>query len=65
MKAQRASGGAALNFFNLGARWGIGWLAHPRQLYSLGKRPGTHFTGSWMGQRVGMREILPPSGFEI
>jgi len=34
---------------------------------TLGKRPGTHCTGGWVGPRgmcARMRELLPPPGFD-
>jgi hypothetical protein len=38
--------------FNLGPR--RGWFVNStlRSLYSLGKRPGTHGTGDWVGPRA-------------
>ena len=40
------------SFFNLGAGLGGGVNATPRPLYAPVKRPGTHYTGGWMGLRA-------------
>jgi hypothetical protein len=45
------------SFFNLGARWGEGWVrgstSRPAALLP-GKRPGTHCTGDLLGPRAGL-----------
>jgi hypothetical protein len=61
MKVQKLSRRIALLLFNIGARWGAGagggGLAgqrHSPAALRLGKRPGTHFTGGWVGPRTGL-----------
>jgi hypothetical protein len=48
-------------------RWkGVSGQQHaPAALY-LRERPGTHYTGGWVGHRVGLdgRKILPLPGFD-
>ena len=66
MNALRVSGGIVLFF--LGPRHWMGWggsVTRPGRLYSL-ERPGTHFTGSWVGPRAGLdgRKISSPPGFD-
>ena len=45
----------------------MGWVvnATPRSLYPR-ERPGTHFTGGWVGPRAGLdgRKISSPPGFD-
>jgi len=45
-----------------GGEWSA---AHPTALYPR-ERPGTHFTGGWVGPRAGLdrRKISSPPGFD-
>ena len=40
--------------FNLGAMWGVVGQRHARVALLPGKRPGTHYTGGWVGPRNGV-----------
>jgi hypothetical protein len=51
-RAQRWSRGIALLILNFGARRGLVVNTTPRPLYPR-ERPGTHYTGCWVGPRVG------------
>ena len=46
----------------------VGGERHAPAALPPGKRPGTHFTGGWVGQRVGLDRCgkyrLPP-GFDL
>jgi hypothetical protein len=54
MKAQRGSKGGLFSFFNLGSRWG--WVVNYTPIaLPPEKRPGTYFTGGWVGLRSGLR----------
>jgi len=71
--AQRVGSGIALLFHDRGTR--RGWVVSstpvsgqqhvPAALYLL-ERHGTHFTGGWVGPRVGLdgQKISPPTGFD-
>jgi hypothetical protein len=50
-KAQKRSSGVALLFYNLGTRCGGRSTPRPGR-FTLGKRPGTHFIGGWVGHRA-------------
>jgi hypothetical protein len=52
-QVQRVDRGIALSFLDPGAR--RGWVVSitPRPLYPL-ERPGTHYTGNWVGPRAGL-----------
>jgi hypothetical protein len=52
-QAQRVDRGIALSFLDPGARRGWEVSTTPRPLYPRG-RPGTHYTGSWVGPRAGL-----------
>jgi hypothetical protein len=56
--AQRVGRGIALLFHDRGQQHAPAAL-YPRE------RPGTHFTGGWVGHRAGLegRKILSPPGF--
>jgi len=46
---------------------GMGGQRHAPAALLPGKRPGTHFTGGWMGPRAGPDECgksRPPPGFD-
>jgi hypothetical protein len=47
------SGGIVQLFLNLGTRRGVWSASRPGRLY-LRERPGTHFTGGWMGPGAGL-----------
>jgi len=64
--AQRVGRGIALLFHDRGNGSGVSGQQHgPAALYSRG-RPGTHFTGGWVGRRVVLdgRKISSPPGFD-
>jgi hypothetical protein len=52
-QAQRVNRGIALPFRDLGARRGFVVNITPWPLYPR-ERPGTHFTGGWMGLWAGL-----------
>jgi hypothetical protein len=52
-RVQREKRGKALLFLYLAARWG-GWLTPRSDLFTSGKRPGTHCTGGLVGLRAGL-----------
>ena len=64
-KALRVSRGIALLFHDRGTRRGWGSAPRPDRLYPQ-ERPGTHFTGGWVGLRAGLDgpKISPPPGFD-
>jgi hypothetical protein len=55
--------GIALLFLDLGARKGWVFSTTPRPLY-LRERPGTHYTGGWVGLRADLDvwKKLAPTG---
>ena len=62
--AQRVGRGIALLFHDRGTRrWVSGQQHAPAALYSR-ERPGTHFTGGWVGPMAGLdgRNNLVPTG---
>ena len=62
--AQRVGRVIALLFHDRGTRTGVSGQQHaPAALYPR-ERPGTHFTGGWVGPRAGLgrAEILVPTG---
>jgi len=64
--AQRVGRGIALLFHDRGTRRGVSDQQHaPVALYPR-DRPGTHFTGGWVGPRAGLggRKISSPLGFD-
>jgi hypothetical protein len=62
-QAQRVERGIALSFLDPGARRGWVVSTTPRPLYPR-ERPGTHYTGCWVGPRAGLGvcEKSPPNG---
>jgi len=62
--AQRVGRGIALLFHDRGTR--RGWVVSStfRPHFTSGKKPGTHFTGGWVGPRAGLdrAENLVPTG---
>ena len=64
--AQTMGTGIALLFHDRGTRSGVCGQQHaPAALYPR-ERPGTHFTGGWVGPRAGLdgRIISSPPGFD-
>jgi len=64
--AQKLGRGVALLFHDLGTRKGVSGQQHtPVALYPR-ERPGTHFTGGWVGPRAGLdwQKISSPPGFD-
>ena len=64
--AQRVGRGIALLFHDRGTRRGVSGQQHaPAALYPR-DRPGTHFTGGWVGPMAGLdgRKISSPSEFD-
>jgi len=64
--AQRVSRGIALLLHDSGTRREVSGQQHdPAALYPL-ERPGTHFTGGWVGPWADLvgRKISSPLGFE-
>ena len=64
--AQRVGRGIALLFHDRGTRRGVSGQQHaPAALYPR-ERPGTHFTGGWVGPRDGLdgRKISSPPEFD-
>jgi len=64
--AQRVGRGIALLFHYRGTRREVSGQQHaPAALYPR-ERPGTHFTGGWVGPRAGLdgRKISSPPGFD-
>ena len=55
--AQRVGRGIALLFHDRGTR--RGWVVSSTswQHFTPGERPGTHFTGGWVGPRAGLEEL--------
>ena len=54
MKAQSGSRGIALLFPEPRQRMEVGGQRHALAALPPGKRPGTHFTGGWVGHRAGL-----------
>lgn len=46
--------GIALLILDCSSRWGWMVNAKPQMLYPLNKRPSTHCSGGWLGQRAGL-----------
>jgi len=64
--AQSVGRGIALLFHDRGTRRGVSGQQHaPAALY-LWERPGTHFTGGWVGPRAGLdgQKLSSPPGFD-
>ena len=63
--AQRVGRGIALLFHDRAARRGEWSAARSAALYPR-QRPGTYFTGGWVGSRAGLdgRKIPSPLGFD-
>ena len=64
--AQRVGRGIALLFHDSGTRKGASGQQHaPAALYPR-ERPGTHFTGGWVGPSAGLdgRKTSNPPGFD-
>ena len=63
---QRVGSGIALLFHDRGIRreWVVS--STPRPHFTPWERPGTHFTGDWVGTRAGLdgRKISSPPGFD-
>jgi len=64
--AQRVCRGIALFFHYSGTRRGCVVSTTPRPHFPSRERPGTHFTGGWVGPRAGLdgRKISSPPGFD-
>jgi len=65
--AQRMGRGIALLFHDRGTRRGVSGQQHaPAALYPW-ERPGTHFTGGWVGLRASLdgRKISSPQEFDL
>jgi hypothetical protein len=66
VEAQRVGRGIALLFHDRGTRRRVSGQQHaPAALYHR-QRPGTHFTGGWVGPRAGLDgwKISFPPGFD-
>ena len=64
--AQRVGRSIALLFHNRGTKSGVNGHQHaPGAIYARA-RPGTHFTGGWVGPMAGLdgRKISSPPGFD-
>ena len=64
--AQRMGRGIALLFHDRGNRSGVSGQQHaPAALYPR-ERPGTHFTGGWVGPKAGLdgQKISSSPGFD-
>jgi len=61
--AQMAGRGIALLFHDRGTRRGWAVSSTPRPHFYPRERPGTHFTGGWVGPRPGLdgRKIFVPT----
>jgi len=59
------STGIAVLFLGPRSRWS-GGQPHARAALYPQERPGTHFTGGWVGPRAGLdgRKISSPPGFD-
>jgi hypothetical protein len=64
--AQRVGRGIALLFHYHGTRRGWVVSSMPRPHFTPRERPGTHFTGGWVGPRAGLGgwKISSPPGFD-
>ena len=64
--AQRVGRGIALLFHDNGTRRGLSVQQHAPAVLYLRDRSGTHFTGGWVGPRVGLDgwKISSPPGFD-
>jgi len=64
--AQRVCSGIALLFHDRGTRRGWVVSSTPRPHFTPRERPGTHYTGGWVGPRAGLdgRKISSPPGFD-
>jgi len=64
--AQRMGRGIALLFHNRGTRRGVSGQQHAPAALNHRERPGTHFTGGWVGPMTGLdgRKISSPPGFD-
>ena len=62
--AQRVGKGIALLFHDRGTRRGSLVSSKPWPHFTPKKRPGTHYTGGWVGSRAGLdgAENLVPTG---
>ena len=60
--AQRVGRGIALLFHDRGTRRGVSGQQHASAALYPRERPGTHFTGGWVGPRAGLdgRKISSP-----
>jgi len=58
--------GIALLFHDLGTRRGVSGQQYASAALYPRERPGTHFTGGWVGPRTGLdgRKISYPPGFD-
>jgi len=63
--AQRVGRGIALLFLDRGTRRGWVVRSTPWPHFTPRERPGTHFTGAWVGPRAGLegQKFLSPPGF--
>ena len=63
--AHRGRRGIAVPFHDHGTRRGEGSASRPSRSLPR-ERPGTHYTGGWVGPRAGLdgRKISPPPGFD-
>ena len=63
--AQRVGRGIAVLFHDRGTRRGGSGQQHAPAAFYPRERPGTHFTGGWVGLRAGLdgRKISSPPGF--
>jgi len=64
--AQRVGRGIALLFHDCGTRKGVSGQQNALAALYPQERPGTHFTGGWVGPRAGLerRKISSPPGFD-
>ena len=64
--AQRLGKGIALLFHDRGTRGGSVVSSTPPATLDPRERPGTHFTGGWVGSKVSMDgpKISSPPGFD-
>ena len=64
--AQRVGRGIALFFHDRGTRRGVSGQQHAPAALNPQERPGTHFTGGWVGPRAGLdgQKISSPPEFD-